>query len=73
MLFDLIMNKIGDTRTLAMIFAAVAAIATVLTLAMPLLATDGLSKRMKAVALEREKMRQRERERMARGEKVALR
>ncbi|MEA2906740.1 MAG: tight adherence protein [Alphaproteobacteria bacterium] len=73
MLFDLLINKIGDTRTLAMIFAAVAAIATVLTLAMPLLATDGLSKRMKAVALEREKMRQRERERMARGEKVALR
>src|ERR1044071_1105682 len=74
MLFDLIMNKIGDTRTLAMVFAAIAAIATVITLAMPLLATDSLGKRMKAVALEREKMRQRERERMARGpEKVALR
>ena len=73
MLFDLIINKIGDTRTLAMIFAAIAAIATVLTLAMPLLATDSLGKRMKSVALEREKMRQRERERMARGEKVALR
>jgi tight adherence protein C len=41
---------------------------------MPLLVTDSLSKRMKSVALEREKMRQRERERMARGnEKVALR
>ena len=73
MLFDLIMNKIGDTRTLAMIFAAIAAVATVFTLAMPLLATDSLGKRMKAVALEREKMRQRERERLARGEKVALR
>jgi|ERR1043166_1265344 tight adherence protein C len=73
MLFDLIMNKIGDTRTLAMLFAAIAAVATVFTLAMPLLATDSLGKRMKAVALEREKMRQRERERMARGEKVALR
>jgi tight adherence protein C len=73
MLFDLIMNKIGDTRTLAMIFAAIAAVATVFTLAMPLLATDSLGKRMKAVALERDKMRQRERERMARGEKVTLR
>jgi len=51
----------------------VAAIATVLTLAMPLLATNGLNKRMKAVAFEREKIRQRERERMARGEKVSLR
>src|ERR1044071_2457398 len=73
MLFDLIMNKIGDTRTLAMIFAAIAAIATVFTLAMPLLAPDSLGKRMKSVALEREKMRQRERERLARGEKVQLR
>jgi len=58
---------------MAMVFAAIAAIATVLTLAMPLLASDTLGKRMKAVAVEREKMRQRERERMARGEKVALR
>ena len=32
-----------------------------------------LGKRMKAVAIEREKMRQRERERLARGEKVTLR
>jgi tight adherence protein C len=42
---------------------------------MPLLSTDALPKRMKAVAIEREKIRQRERERMARGEKekVSLR
>jgi tight adherence protein C len=45
----------------------------VITLAMPLLATDSLGKRMKAVALEREQLRQRERERLARGEKIALR
>jgi tight adherence protein C len=62
-----------DPQMLTMMFAAVAAIATVLTLAMPLLVTDNLQKRMKAVALEREKMRQRERERMARQEKVSLR
>src|SRR5580704_6634074 len=42
-------------------------------LAMPLLVTDSLTQRMKAVALEREQMRQRERERLSRGEKVALR
>jgi tight adherence protein C len=47
--------------------------ATVITLAMPLLAGDNLDKRMKSVALEREKMRQRERERMARGDRVSLR
>jgi tight adherence protein C len=62
-----------DVQTLTMLFAAVAAGATVLTFAMPLLVTDTLQKRMKAVALEREKMRQRERERMAQGSKVALR
>jgi len=62
-----------DLHTLTMLFAAIAAIATVLTLAMPLLATDTLGKRMKAVALEREKMRQRERERMVQGSKASLR
>ena len=62
-----------DLQTMTMIFAAIAAGATVLTLAMPLLVTDTLSKRMKAVALEREKIRQRERERMAQNSKVALR
>jgi tight adherence protein C len=61
-----------DMHTLTMLFAAVAAGATVLTLAMPLLANDTLGKRMKAVALEREQMRARERERMA-SNKVTLR
>src|ERR1700728_4581382 len=63
-----------DPHFLAMLFAAIAATATVLTLAMPFLAGDTLGKRMKAVALEREKIRQRERERMASGaNKVSLR
>jgi tight adherence protein C len=70
---DFLIEKLGDTRFLAMVFAAVGAIATVVTLAMPLIVTDTLGKRMKSVALEREKLRQRERERLARGEKVALR
>src|SRR5713226_9859165 len=72
-MIDLLIEKLNDARFLAMIFAAVGAIATVITLAMPLLATDALTKRMKSVALEREKIRQRERERLARGEKVVLR
>ena len=62
-----------NQKLLAMIFAAIAAGATVITLAMPLLASDPLPRRMKQVALEREKIRQRERERLARGEKVSLR
>jgi len=72
-MIDLIADNLTNTRVLAMVFAAIAAIATVITFAMPLIATDALSNRMKAVALEREKMRQRERERLARGEKVTLR
>ena len=62
-----------DPRFLAMVLAAIAAGATVLTLAMPFLATDTLSKRMKAVALEREKIRQRERARMTTGTGITLR
>src|SRR5262245_3281420 len=72
-MIDLLIAKRHDPRFMAMLFAAVAAFATVLTLAMPLLAGDNLEKRMKTVAIEREKIRQRERERLARGEKVALR
>lgn len=49
-----------DPQFLTMLFAAIAAGATVLTLAMPLLARDTLSTRMKAVAFEREKIRQRD-------------
>ncbi len=72
-MLDLLLSKLHDTRLLMMVMAAVAAGATVLTLAMPLLSGDNLNRRMKAVALERERMRQRERERLARGEKISLR
>ena len=48
-------------------------IATVLTLAMPLLERGSLDRRMKQVALEREKLRARERERMARNQRINLR
>ena len=72
-MWELIAENLTNTRALAMVFAAIAAVATVFTVAMPLLATDSLSKRMKSVAIEREKMRQRERERMARGERASLR
>ena len=72
-MMDFIISRVHDARFLSMLFAAIAAGATVLTLAMPLIAGDALPKRMKSVALEREKIRQRERERLARGEKVVLR
>ncbi len=66
-------EKLLDPQVLTMLFAAIAAGATVLTLAMPLLASDTLDKRMKAVALERDKIRQRERERLAQGSRASLR
>src|ERR1700681_1490606 len=66
-MLEILIDAVSNPRLLAMLFSAVAAIATVLTLAMPLFATDALSKRMKSVA------RERERERLARGEKITLR
>jgi tight adherence protein C len=63
-----------NVKMVAMACAAIAAVATVLTIAMPMVTTDTLSKRMKSVALEREKIRARERERMAQAQhKVNLR
>jgi tight adherence protein C len=70
---ELLITYINNPRMMAMLFAAIAAVATVITLAMPLLAPDNLGKRLKSAAIEREKIRQRERERLARGEKVSLR
>jgi tight adherence protein C len=72
-MLDTLISSI-NTQTLTMVFAAIAAAATVLTLAMPLIFADPLGKRMKAVAIEREKIRARERERMAQEkQKVSLR
>ena len=70
---EFLIEKLHDPKMMASVFAAIAAIATVITLAMPLLARNDLTRRMNAVSVEREKMRQRERERLARGDKVQLR
>ena len=45
-MLEFLIDKMQDTRFLAALFAAVAAVATVVTLAMPLLVTDTLDKRM---------------------------
>jgi tight adherence protein C len=72
-MLDFVINAL-NTQTMTMVFAAVAAAATVLTLAMPLLSADSLGRRMKAVAVEREKIRARERERvMQEKQRVSLR
>ncbi|MCB1544093.1 MAG: type II secretion system F family protein [Methylobacteriaceae bacterium] len=69
-----IYDKLSDSSTVVALLVAVAVIATILTIAMPLLDSDSLDKRMKSVASEREKIRARERERLAaRDKSVALR
>jgi tight adherence protein C len=70
---DLIIDKMHDANFIVTILTAIAAMATVFTVAMPYLAGDNLDKRMKQVAIERNKIRARERERLAKGERVALR
>jgi tight adherence protein C len=72
-MLDFLISVISDRRLLAMICAAIAASATVITLTMPLLAGDELGKRIAAVSAERERIRQRERARLAGGEKATLR
>jgi len=67
--------SITEPQTLLSILAAVAIFATIITLAMPMLAKDELGSRMKAVAIERDKIRARERARLAeeQGKKNTLR
>lgn len=62
--------KLSDPHTVVAVLAAIAVIATILTIAIPLLESDTLAKRMKSVASEREKIRARERERLANRDKT---
>jgi tight adherence protein C len=68
-----LIEKIHDAHFMTMVLAAIATGATAYTLVMPLFAGEGLAKRMKAVASERERIRQRERDRLSKNEKVSLR
>ena len=63
-MLDQIIAKFSDAHFLAMLFAAIGSAATVLTAAMPWLQPDTLSRRIKAVSTERERIRARERERL---------
>src|ERR1700735_817795 len=68
-----LVDKLHDTRFMAMLLAAVAVSATAYTLIMPFFASEGLHKRIKAVASERERIRARERDRLTKTDKVTLR
>ncbi|HEY8268420.1 MAG TPA: type II secretion system F family protein [Xanthobacteraceae bacterium] len=72
-MIDLIIDKLHDTNFVVTILTALAAMATVLTLAMPYVFGDNLERRMKSVSIERNKIRARERERLARGDRIELR
>ncbi len=70
-MLDQLYLKLSDSHTVVALLVAVAVMATIMTLAMPLLDNDMMAKRMKAVASERERIRARERERLAQKEKRA--
>jgi tight adherence protein C len=72
-MIELFITKIHDARFMAMLLAAIAAGMTAYSLIMPLFAGESLAKRMKAVASERERIRQRERDRLAKSERGSLR
>ena len=57
--------SLTQPETMLSILAAVAVFATIVTLAMPVLQRDDLGARMKSVAIERDKIRARERARLA--------
>ena len=69
-MIDFIIQKFIDPKFIASLIFAIAAAATVLTLALPYLNTDGLKRRMKSAASERETLRVRERARVHQGSRL---
>ncbi len=63
-MWNLVFQLIEPANMVA-ILAAVAVFATIVTVAMPVLQRDELSARMKTAAIERDKIRARERARLA--------
>jgi tight adherence protein C len=72
-MLDMILSKFHDAKFMTLFLAAIAVTATVYSLLTPLLAGDGLARRMKAVASERERIRARERDRLNKNDRVSLR
>ncbi len=64
-MFEMILDQLHDGHFVLSILVGIATVAAILSAAMPLLETDMLSRRMKAVGAERERIRARERERLA--------
>jgi tight adherence protein C len=64
-MLDTVLSHLGDPRFIAFLFVALGCAATAVTVIAPLLQTDNLSRRIKAVGSERERIRVREREKLA--------
>ena len=74
-MINLIFHKLVEGQFLFMLAVAIATAATIITLGLTFVEGDGLARRMKAVSVEREAIRARERERINRGAnaKISLR
>jgi tight adherence protein C len=72
-MFESLIAKIHDPKFMTLVLAVIAIVGTVYSLITPMFAGNGLQKRMKAVASERERIRQRERDRLAKSDRGSLR
>ncbi len=72
-MMDLILKKLTDPNFVVGVLAAIAVGATVVTVVTPFVETDTLGRRMKQVSSERERIRAREREKLAKSGKGSLR
>ncbi len=72
-MFELLFTRLADPRSLVAIIIGVLTIASMIFIGLPYLDNDSLEERMKAVAVERERIRAREREKMAAKNNASLR
>lgn len=72
-MIGLVIEKLHDRDFMIQLLIAIAVTATIITLAMPMLAGDSLGRRMKAVSVERNRIRERERARLAAGDRAMVR
>ena len=70
-MLDLVLAKFGDGHFMAVLLASIGCATTVILAMLPLLQNDNLDRRIKAVSVERETIRSRERERLARSPAAA--
>lgn len=72
-MYNLIYEKLSDPTFLVSFLVAVATTATLITLLLPFMHTDTLGRRLKNVGIERRRIRDRERERLAQERKTNVR